>query len=208
MGVTCPHNLFLVEKLNIQKRDLTMQIENNHLKLLNLEKEIEEIEDKISEGENDIRLNQSLLNENELRNKAKKLVELNRDKQRNIKSLEYILTINETLKNNLESIDKKIIEYQNMPFLNRANNIMDSNRIEDNAQILANNTNTLLKQREEEEKIQKLLEEANKAYLGNEYLKNEEEYLKNLLEPRNKKKKKNNLMKSFYLLTLIFGKIL
>ena len=185
MGVTCPHNLFLVEKLNIQKRDLTMQIENNHLKLLNLEKEIEEIEDKISEGENDIRLNQSLLNENELRNKAKKLVELNRDKQRNIKSLEYILTINETLKNNLESIDKKIIEYQNMPFLNRANNIMDSNRIEDNAQILANNTNTLLKQREEEEKIQKLLEEANKAYLGNEYLKNEEEYLKNLLEPRN-----------------------
>ena len=111
---------------------------------------------------------------------------MNRDKQRNIKSLEYILTINETLKNNLESIDKKIIEYQNMPFLNRANNIMDSNRIEDNAQILANNTNTLLKQREEEEKIQKLLEEANKAYLGNEYLKNEEEYLKNLLEPRNK----------------------
>ena len=57
MGVTCPHNLFLVDKLNIQKQDLTMQIENNHLKLLNLEKEIEEIEDKISEGENDIRLN-------------------------------------------------------------------------------------------------------------------------------------------------------
>ncbi len=55
-----------------QKRDLMFQIEQNNLKIKSLENEIQNLDSQIRDGENDIKLNQFLLKENELKAKAKK----------------------------------------------------------------------------------------------------------------------------------------
>ena len=168
-------------QLEKQKRDLEYQVETNNIKLNSLEKEIEEIDKKVKEGENNIKLNQYQLKEEELKSKAKKLIELKRDRARLQKTLEQISSMNETLKNNLDSVTKKIIENQNMKAIKNQNVIMDQYEKENVTQAIGMNVANLKRQKEEDEKVQKILQRGNDAYIGNDNLKDEDAYLKDLL---------------------------
>ena len=168
-------------QLEKQKRDLEYQVETNNIKLNSLEKEIEEIDKKVKEGENNIKLNQYQLKEEELKSKAKKLIELKRDRARLQKTLEQISSMNETLKNNLDSVTKKIIENQNMKAIKNQNVIMDQYEKENVTQAIGMNVANLKRQKEEDEKMQKILQRGNDAYIGNDNLKDEDAYLKDLL---------------------------
>ena len=168
-------------QLEKQKRDLEYQVETNNIKLNSLEKEIEEIDKKVKEGENNIKLNQYQLKEEELKSKAKKLIELKRDRARLQKTLEQISSMNETLKNNLDSVTKKIIENQNMKAIKNQNVIMDQYEKENVTQAIGMNVANLKRQKEEDEKMQKILQRVNDAYIGNDNLKDEDAYLRDLL---------------------------
>ena len=168
-------------QLEKQKRDLEYQVETNNIKLNSLEKEIEEIDKKVKEGENNIKLNQYQLKEEELKSKAKKLIELKRDRARLQKTLEQISSMNETLKNNLDSVTKKIIENQNMKAIKNQNVIMDQYEKENVTQAIGMNVANLKRQKEEDEKVQKILQRGNDAYIGNDNLKDEDAYLRDLL---------------------------
>ena len=168
-------------QLEKQKRDLEYQVETNNIKLNSLEKEIEEIDKKVKEGENNIKLNQYQLKEEELKSKAKKLIELKRDRARLQKTLEQISSMNETLKNNLDSVTKKIIENQNMKAIKNQNVIMDQYEKENVTQAIGKNVANLKRQKEEDEKMQKILQRGNDAYIGNDNLKDEDAYLRDLL---------------------------
>ena len=168
-------------QLEKQKRDLEYQVETNNIKLNSLEKEIEEIDKKVKEGENNIKLNQYQIKEEELKSKAKKLIELKRDRARLQKTLEQISSMNETLKNNLDSVTKKIIENQNMKAIKNQNVIMDQYEKENVTQAIGMNVANLKRQKEEDEKVQKILQRGNDAYIGNDNLKDEDAYLRDLL---------------------------
>ena len=168
-------------QLEKQKRDLEYQVETNNIKLNSLEKEIEEIDKKVKEGENNIKLNQYQLKEEELKSKAKKLIELKRDRARLQKTLEQISSMNETLKNNLDSVTKKIIENQNMKAIKNQNVIMDQYEKENVTQAIGMNVANLKRQKEEDEKVQKILQRGNDAYIGNDNFKDEDAYLRDLL---------------------------
>ena len=173
--------LSLDVQLEKQKRDLEFQVETNNIKIKSIEKDIEEIDKKIKEGENDIKLNQYQLKEEELRSKAKKLIELKRDRTRLQKTFEQISTMNETLKNNLDGITKKILENQNKKAIKNQNEIMQQYEKENVTNAIGMNVANLKRQKEEDEKMQRILQRGNDAYIGNENLKDEDAYLKELL---------------------------
>ena len=168
-------------QLEQQKRDLTYQVDSNSFKIGDLEKKIEEYDRQIREGENDIKLNQYQLKEEELKSKARKLIEIKRNRARDQKTLEQISTMNEGLKNNLDAIEKKIIENQNFKALKKQNEIMGQYERQNVGQIVTNNVVDLKRQKEEDDKIQRILQRGNDAYIGNDNLKDEDAYLKNLL---------------------------
>ena len=174
--------LRLEEQLEIQKRYLLGQIQDNNIKISLYEKEIQDFDNQIKEGENYIKMNQFQLKENELKTKAKALLDIKKDKERVQRSLDSLRTMNETLKNNLENIDRKIEEQRNMKALKQGNEIMDQyNKLNNNA-ILTNNINSLMNQKAEDEKTKKILQRGNNAYIGNDpNLQDEDAYLKQLI---------------------------
>ena len=133
-----------MEKL---KRDLLFQIEENKFKIKSTEKEILEIENKIKQGEIDIQKNHFQYNESELKYKAKKLLELKRDKARSEITVESLSTYNETNKNNLQTIKNKIEEIKNIKLLKQGNEIMNLISKEDYNKILETNMKNLLAQK-------------------------------------------------------------
>ena len=178
--------LSLDEQLEKQKRDLSYQVETNNIKIQALEKKIEEYDQKIKEGENDIKLNQYQLKEDELKAKAKKLIEIRRDRERDQKQLEQISSMNETMKNNLVAVEKKIMENKNMQVLKNQNDLMKDYDKENNVgQIVGNNVTNLKRQKDEDEKVQKILQRGNDAYIGSNNLNDENAYLNNLLGNNN-----------------------
>ena len=68
-----------------------------------------------------------------------------------------------------------------MKALKNQNEIMKQYEKENIGQTIINNAVYLKKQRDEDNKNQKLLQRANDAYIGNDVLKDEDAYLKNLL---------------------------
>ena len=167
--------------LENQKNQLEQQIYQNNEEKYNLEKKIEDYDKKIKEGENYIKMNQSQLSEEQLRSTARKIIEIKRDRTRDQRTLEQISTMNEGLKNNLDATEKKIIEIKNMKALKNQNEIMKQYEKENIGQTAINNAEFLKKQRDDDNKIQRLLQRGNDAYIGNDDLKDEDAYLKNLL---------------------------
>jgi len=168
-------------RMEILKRDLLLQIEENKFKIKSTEKEILEIENKIKQGEIDIQKNHFQYNESELKYKAKKLLELKRDKARSEITVESLSTYNETNKNNLQTIKNKIEEIKNIKLLKQGNEIMNLISKEDYNKILETNTKNLLAQKRIDDQNQEILQRANNQYVGDNILQNEEAYLKQLL---------------------------
>ena len=168
-------------KLEIQRRELLMQVEDNNVKKMSCEKEIENFENQIKEAENDIKLNQFQLKDTELKSRAKKILELKKDKDGIQRRLDSLTTMNETVKNNLENIQRKIDELRNINSLQKGNEVMKQFNKVNNDRILNDNINSLMEQKTKDERTKKMLERANKAYVGNDPNLNEDAILRNLL---------------------------
>ncbi len=91
------------------------------------------------------------------------------------------------MKNNLENIERKLEEHRNLKALKKGTELMNEYNRENNGLILANNINQLLEQRAKDEQTKKIIERGNNAYVGNDMLKNEDDYLKELLGNGNTK---------------------
>ena len=168
-------------KLEIQRRKLLMQVEDNNVKKMSCENEIENLENQIKEAENDIKLNQFQLKDTELKSRAKKILELKKDKDGIQRRLDSLTTMNETVKNNLENIQRKIDELRNINSLQKGNEVMKQFNKVNNDRILNDNINSLMEQKTKDERTKKMLERANKAYVGNDPNLNEDAILRNLL---------------------------
>ena len=148
---------------------------------MSCEKEIENLENQIKEAENDIKLNQFQLKDTELKSRAKKILELKKDKDGIQRRLDSLTTMNETVKNNLENIQRKIDELRNINSLQKGNEVMKQFNKVNNDRILNDNINSLMEQKTKDERTKKMLERANKAYVGNDPNLNEDAILRNLL---------------------------
>ena len=172
--------LSLEEEMERQKRNLNLQIDENNIKIMGYEREIEDYNNQIKEKENEVKLNGYALSEAEINNKIKKLMDLQKDRARIQRALDSLKTLNETLKNNLENVGKILEELRVMQTLKDGNQLM--NRLDEgnNANIMNKNAQDLLKQRINDEQIQKNLERLNNAYAGSDVL-NIDDYKKKLL---------------------------
>ena len=176
VGTTLP----LEEVMEGQKRNLNIQIEENNIKIMSYEKEIENYNNKIKDGENEIKLNSFALSEAEVNTKIKKLMELQKDRARIQGTLKYLQTLNETLKNNLENVKKKLDEYRAGKVLRDGNEIMNKIELVNNAKVINANAKNLIKQKEVDEQNQKNIQRLNDAYAGSDVI-NEDEHRRQLL---------------------------
>ena len=163
-----------------RQNSLSNQIRENKAKIDNYEKELQNIQNQLKKGESDIKLKQYQYSKEELQSKAKKLISLKRDEARTQKSISYLMTMNETLKNNLESLERKINEYYSLKELKKGNDLMKQINKENHNEILENNVNNLLVQQAKDNQNQRVLERGNNLYFGNEGF-NEQDYMKQLL---------------------------
>ena len=172
--------LSLEEEMERQKRNLDLQIDENNIKIMGYEREVEDFNNQIKERENEVKLNAYSLSEAEINSKMKKLMDLQKDRARIQRSLDSLKTLNETLKNNLENVKKKLEEQRVVQTLKDGNQLM--NKIDDGnyANIMNTNAKNLLKQRVNDDQTQKNLERLNNAYAGND-VPNLDDYKKKLL---------------------------
>ena len=172
--------LSLEEEMERQKRNLDLQIDENNIKIMGYEREIEDFNNQIKERENEVKLNGYALSEAEINSKIKKLMDLQKDRARTQRSLDSLKTLNETLKNNLENVKKKLEEQGVVQTLKDGNQLM--NKIDDGnyANIMNTNAKNLLRQRVNDDQTQKNLERLNDAYAGSD-VPNLDDYKKKLL---------------------------
>ena len=129
MGCLCPPKTeddipTKISKLRQLRSSVLSTIEVNKIKIEKAEKEIQKLDAEIKEGENDLRQNQYSYSEQEQKAKAKKLFDLQKDRQRAQKRMELTSANNENLKNNLTMIDSKIDELTNYSQLNAGEQVM------------------------------------------------------------------------------------
>ena len=172
--------LSLEEEMERQKRNLDLQIDENNIKIMGYEREVEDFNNQIKERENEVKLNAYTLSEAEINSKMKKLMDLQKDRARIQRSLDSLKTLNETLKNNLENVKKKLEEQRVVQTLKDGNQLMNKIDEGNNANIMNTNAKNLLKQRVNDDQTQKNLERLNNAYAGND-VPNLDDYKKQLL---------------------------
>ena len=172
--------LSLEEEMERQKRNLDLQIDENNIKIMGYEREIEDFNNQIKEKENEVKLNGYALSEAEINSKMKKLMDLQKDRARIQRSLDSLKTLNETLKNNLENVKKKLEEQRVVQTLKDGTQLMNKIDEGNNANIMNTNAKNLLKQRVNDDQTQKNLERLNNAYAGSDVL-NVDDYKKKLL---------------------------
>ena len=167
MGCLCPPKTLdpqeQIRQLSRLRNNVTTQIELNKVKISKAEKEIQDIDDQIKQGENDIRQNQYIYSDAEKQAKAKKLFELKKDRQRAQKSLDLLSANNENLKNNLAMIKSKIEEISNNQQVMEGNEIINQVGSIDTAAALQQNIQNIMKQQQKDEENLRLLNVGNNA---------------------------------------------
>ena len=153
-------------KIMSMKRKLDNIIRENESKLKQKESELTNIDMKIVQLESDIVQNQYILNEFELKNKAKMLAELKKDKIRKDRERKYLYNLNETQKNNLQMMELKIEEYHNAKNMDEANSILNDIYKMNFNKIYNNNVNGLIKAKQQNEENMRILEAGNNLYLN------------------------------------------
>ena len=136
---------------------------------------------QIKQGESDLKQNQYSYSESEKLNKAKKLMEIQKDRQREQKSLDSLRTYNETLKNNLNMLNSKIEEIRNTQQIQEGNDLMNELKDLDAGEALQQNLNHIMVERQKEEENIKIMQQGNNALDEDLAIKNPDDYLKALL---------------------------
>ena len=170
-----------VSKLTSLKGRVMTTIQLNDIKIAKSEKELEKIEAQIKQGENDIKQNQYSYSDSEKQTKVKKLVDLQKDRAREQKSLDALRTYNETLKNNLTMLNSKIEEVRNAQQLEEGNDLMKELGSLDTGETLRQNIENVMMENQRQEGNIKIMQNGNNALNSDLGIQNPDDYLKSLL---------------------------
>jgi hypothetical protein len=170
-----------VVKLNKLRSQIMSTIEINKIKTEKAEKDIQDLDAKIKQGENDIKQNQYSYSDQEKKAKVQKLMSLQKDRLRAETNLNKLNAYTEALKTNLSAVESKIEEIRNNQQFREGNEIMNQIGDLDTGDILQQNIQNMMRQQQEDMQNLRLLENGNNAINSGLGLKNEDEYLKSLL---------------------------
>ena len=168
-------------KLSQLRSQIMTTIEFNKIKIEKADKDIEELSEQIKLGENDLRQNQYSYTDLEKQNKAKKLLELQKDRQRATKNRDSLSAYNETLKNNLSTIEAKIEELRNYQQIEQGNIEMGKIESIDTVGALKKNIEHIMIEQDKQQKIIETMQIGDGAINAELGIKNEQDYLKSLL---------------------------
>ena len=194
MGITSPTPKQQLKSLNQIKVKFITNIEINKIKIEKLEEKISDYNSQIKEKDAEIMQYQYSLNEDEKLLKAKKVIILRNDRDREQRQLNSLYAFNETLKNNLDSVKNKIGELEMYINVKDANKILKQSGILDTNQTFIENAEIILEGRDKTGEIIKGLTNANSCL--NEGIQSPDDYLKSLLG--NNETPKNNQNGGFY----------
>ena len=184
MGCLCPPKPGIPEKINQLERlrnSVLSTIEVNKVKMETLENKIQQMDSEIKEGENDLRQNQYSYSEQEKKAKAKKLFDLQKDRQRAQKSLDLISANTENLKNNLSMIESKISELKNYAQLKEGDDVMKGLGDIDTGEMLQKNIQDIMRQQGKDDEQLRILEGGNRAVNDGLGINSADDYLKQIL---------------------------
>ena len=170
-----------VSKLTSLKGRVMTTIQLNDIKIAKSEKELEKIEAQIKQGENDIKQNQYSYSDSEKQTKVKKLIDLQKDRAREQKSLDALRTYNETLKNNLNMLNSKIEEVRNAQQIKEGNDLMKELGSLDTGETLRQNIENVMIENQRQEDNIKIMQNGNNALNSDLGIQNPDDYLKSLL---------------------------
>ena len=168
-------------KLNKLRSQVLSNIEINNIKIEKAEKDIQDLDAKIKEGENDIKQNQYSYSDLEKKSKVQNLMSLQKDRLRAETNLNKLKAYNEALKTNLSAVESKIEEIRNNQQFREGNEIMNQIGDLDTGDILQENIQNMMRQQQQDLQNLKILENGNNAINSGLGIKNEDEYLKSLL---------------------------
>ena len=170
-----------VVKLNKLRSQIMSTIEINKIKIEKAEKDIQDLDAKIKQGENDIKQNQYSYSDQEKKAKVQKLMSLQKDRLRAETNLNKLNAYTEALKTNLSAVESKIEEIRNNQQFKEGNEIMNQIGDLDTGDILQQNIQNMMRQQQEDMQNLRLLENGNNAINSGLGIKKEDEYLKSLL---------------------------
>ena len=170
-----------VVKLNKLRSQIMSTIEINKIKIEKAEKDIQDLDAKIKQGENDIKQNQYSYSDQEKKAKVQKLMSLQKDRLRAETNLNKLNAYTEALKTNLSAVESKIEEIRNNQQFREGNEIMNQIGDLDTGDILQQNIQNMMRQQQQDMQNLRLLENGNGAINSGLGIKNEDEYLKSLL---------------------------
>ena len=170
-----------VSKLTSLKGRVMTTIQVNDIKIAKSVKELEKIEAAIKQGENDIKQNQYSYSDSEKQTKVKKLIDLQKDRAREQKSLDALRTYNETLKNNLTMLNSKIEEVRNAQQIKEGNDLMKELGSLDTGETLRQNIENVMMENQRQEDNIKIMQNGNNALNSDLGIQNPDDYLKSLL---------------------------
>ena len=170
-----------VSKLTSLKGRVMTTIQVNDIKIAKSEKELEKIEAQIKQGENDIKQNQYSYSDSEKQTKVNKLIDLQKDRAREQKSLDALRTYNETLKNNLTMLNSKIEEVRNAQQIKEGNDLMKELGSLDTGETLRQNIENVMMENQRQVDIIKIMQNGNNALNSDLGIQNPDDYLKSLL---------------------------
>ena len=194
MGITSPTPQQQLKSLYRIKGKFITNIEINKITIDKLEEKISDYNSQIKEKDTEIMQYQYSLNEDEKLLKAKKVIILRNDRDREKGQLNNLYAFNETLKNNLDLVKVKIGELEMYINVKDANKILKQSGILDTNQTFIENAEIILEGRDKTGQIIKGLTNANSCL--NEGIQSPDDYLKSLLG--NNETPKNNQNGGFY----------
>ena len=158
-----------------------MKKEDNDFKIKQYRNEITNLDIKIKQGEADVKLNQYKYSQEEIDSKISELISLKKDRDRIKASLDSLVAINENIKNNLHNLNNKIDERENIKAVREGMDIMNRIGKENHGDVIADNVALLKEQKQEQERLKRMLLNGNDQYLGGNTQSYEEEYRRKLL---------------------------
>lgn len=170
-----------ISKLTRLRSQMMSSIELNKIKIEKLEKELQNYNEQIKQEENDLRQNQYSYSDAEKKAKAKKILELQKDRQRAEKQSRTLTAYNDQLKNNLSAIESKIEELKNNQQIVAGNDIMAQVGDIDTGEALQKNIENMMRQQQKEEENLRIMENGNRAINDGLGLSNEDDVLKAIL---------------------------
>ena len=151
MGISSPIKEQLKNLSRVRNLLLT-DIEINKVKLDKLENNINDYGTQITQLRNEIVQFQYSLTKDELEIKAKKIISLENDKNREKKNYDMKSAYNENLKDNLNIIENKIDEIHIYENLKESDKLMKKLDLINTSAVVAENAVILLKEKEKKEK--------------------------------------------------------